>query len=42
MKLVEMKGIKRPVRLLEWDDIKDFVEKDIRENKAFYEKLAQM
>ena len=42
MKLVKMMGISRPVRLIEWEDIKELMKKDISENKDFYEKLAQM
>jgi len=37
-----MRGINRPVRLIEWEDIKRFVERDIKENKDFYDRLAQM
>lgn len=42
MKVVEMMGINRPVILAEWEDIKEFVEKDIKENREFYDKLAEM
>lgn len=42
MKLTKMMGIKRPVRLIEWKDIRTLVEKDIAENKKFYDRLAKM
>lgn len=42
MKLVKMMGINRPVRMIEWKDIKKIVERDIKENKEFYDRLAKM
>jgi len=44
MKAIKIIGIKRIVYLLEWDDrgVKEYVEKDIKENKEFYLKLAEM
>lgn len=42
MKIVEMMGIKRPVILAEWAEIKEFVKKDIKKNKDFYKKLSEM
>ncbi|MEA1924631.1 MAG: hypothetical protein U9M95_02065 [Candidatus Altiarchaeota archaeon] len=42
MKAVKMMGINRPVILAEWEDIEEYVKKDIKENQEFYEKLKEM
>lgn len=42
MKIVEMMKIKHPIILAEWEDIKEFVKKDIKKNKDFYKKLSEM
>jgi len=42
MKLTKMMGIKRPVRLAEWEDAKDIVKESMRKNKKFYDRLAKM
>ena len=38
----KIQGIKRVVRLAEWADVEDMVERDIIENKEFYDKLSRM
>jgi len=42
MKLVKMMGIKRPVRMAEWEDAKEIVKESMRKNKKFYDRLAKM
>jgi len=42
MKLTKMRGIKRPVRLAEWEDTREIVKRSMRKNRKFYDRLAQM
>jgi hypothetical protein len=42
MKLIKIKGKRELVSVAEWEDIKNIVKKDIKENKKFYEELAQL
>ena len=42
MKYTKIQGIKRVVRLIEWADVEDMVERNIRRRRKFFDKLAQM
>lgn len=42
MKFIKITGKRELVSVAEWEDIRDIVKKDIKENKEFYEQLAQL
>lgn len=42
VELITVPGKKRPVRALTWKEAKPIVERTIKENKKFFEELAEM
>jgi hypothetical protein len=40
MKFIKIKGKRELVSVAEWEDIREIVKKDIKENKKFYAELA--
>jgi len=42
MKFIKIKGKRELVSVAEWEDIREIVKKDIKENKKFYAELAQL
>lgn len=42
MKLIDVPGMKRPVRALTWEEGKPLVEESIKKNKKFFDELAEL
>jgi len=42
VELIKILGKKRPVRALTWKEAKPIVEKSIKENKKFFDELAEL
>ena len=42
VELIKIPGKKRPVRALTWKEAKPIVEKSIKENKKFFDELAEL
>lgn len=42
VELIKIPGKKRPVRALTWKEAKPLVERTIKENKKFFEELAEL
>ena len=42
MKIVKVRGKRVPITMAEWDDVKHIVERHLKENKKFYEQLAEL
>ena len=41
-KLMKIPGKKRPIRVLTWKEAKPIVERTIKENKKFFDELAEL
>ena len=42
VELIKIPGKKRPVRALTWKEAKPIVERTIKENKEFFDELAEL
>ena len=42
MKIIKVKGKREPITMAEWKDVKHIVERHLKENRAFYDQLAEL
>ncbi|MCX6800878.1 MAG: hypothetical protein NTZ73_01700 [Candidatus Diapherotrites archaeon] len=42
MKVIKVKGKREPITMAEWSDVKEMVERHLKENKTFYAQLAEL
>ncbi len=42
MKTMKIRGKREPITMAEWKDVKHIVERHLKENKEFYDELAEL